>query len=79
MDFHEQFKARQRAFEDEVRRANTSELEGMLRYGRLTVRNWQADIIFRELKRRQEDGEPIPSKDAGRSTAWAKILDDKRL
>jgi len=75
MDFHEQLKARQRAFAEEIHRASTSELEGMLRYGRLIVRNWQADIIIRELKSRQEDGEPMP----GRSTAWAKILDDKRL
>jgi hypothetical protein len=73
----EKFQQRMHEFEDEVRRLPTEELEGMLRFGRLTMRNWQVDIVLNTLKRRERDGEYEPK--AKRATAWAKVLDDTNL
>jgi hypothetical protein len=47
---------RQRAeFEANVQQAPTEELEGAIRFGRLTTSRWKAQILVRELDRRRQE------------------------
>jgi hypothetical protein len=89
-DLRERIEADRRAFSAQLSRASNEELENALRYGQLTMSNWKADMVIKELRYRQREGivkvglnvakggRPLakPAEPAPKKTAWDVLLDD---